>query len=69
MCSIKLNTAEAVAPVINALTRTGERTGVISFTDAQSEQDTGDFQYEIILYTVADRSMFNEVCYNISNSV
>lgn len=51
-----------VAPVINTLTRSDERMGVISFADAQSEQDIGDFQYEIILYTVANRSAFNEVC-------
>lgn len=50
-----------VAPVINALTRSDERTGVISFTDAQSEQDVGEFQYEVILYAVANRSVFNEV--------
>lgn len=55
-------TAEVVAPVINALTRSNERTGVISFTDAQSVQGTGDIQYEIILYTAANRSAFNEVC-------
>lgn len=58
--SIK-NIAQVVAPVINALTRSDERTGVISFTDAQSEQDAGDFQYEIIFYAVANRSVFNEV--------
>jgi hypothetical protein len=56
-----MHTAEVVAPVINALTRSDERMGVISFTDAQSEQDTGEFQYEIILYTVANRNAFNEV--------
>lgn len=50
-----------VAPVINALTRSDETTGVISFTAAQGEQDAGDFQYEIILYAVANRSAFNEV--------
>ncbi len=56
-----MRTAEVVAPVINALTRSDEKMGVISFTDAQSEQDTGEFQYEIILYTVANRNAFNEV--------
>ena len=50
-----------VAPVINALTRSDEMTGVISFTAAQGEQDAGDFQYEIMLYAVANRNVFNEV--------
>ena len=55
-------TAEVMAPVINALTRSNERNGVISFSAAQSEQDADDsFQYQILLYTIANRSKFNEV--------
>ena len=56
-----MSIVEAVAPVIIALTRSDERTGVISFTNAQSGQSADMFQYEIILYRIANRSVFNEV--------
>ena len=58
---------EVMAPSINALRRSDDTTGVISFTVPPSEQDAEYF--EILLYNAANRSAFDEVIYNLAHDV
>ena len=60
------NIAEVMPPVINALSRSNERTAIVSFTVPPSEQDVEYF--EILLYAAPSRDKFNdsEVYYHSS---